>query len=480
MHKSLFLLAATFGLSACALGPDYQRPDLVLPTRYPHAVQPSTSAGTPATSQHGAPQAISARWWSAYQDAQLDQLIEQALAHNTDIAQAAARIEQSAALDQQARGAQLPSVNGSGAATRSRSSLTTASPGNGVANDLQWAASTAFELDFWGRLRRASEATRAQTLASRYAQEVVQQTVASQTAQYYFAWQASNRQVAFTRHTLESYQAELPLQQSRLQHGTISQLDLEQTEDALAATQQQLQEQLRQRDLQVNQLTLLCGRFSLALSERSGSDQPATQLAPIPTPPSGLPADLLARRPDVRQAEQSLIAANARIGVAEAARLPSLTLTGQGRSESAGLPDLLHDPSRIWSLGVGLYLPLFDGGRRAAAVVQAKATWAEALAAYRGAALSAFKDVADALANQQAANTAHQQAQTREQLAEHSLALTRQRYAAGSSGYSELLGAQRALDSARARQLTSQTDQLDASIALFKALGGGWQAPAQG
>ena len=455
------LAPLVLALAGCALGPDYRRPAVELPARFP---------GEPAATAE-APPAMPHRWWVQFEDAELNRLMELALRHNSDLLQAAARVEQAEALLREARAAQWPRLDAEGAASRGRSSATTGLPGGGLtANSFRLAATTSFEIDFWGRLRRASEAARAQALASRYGHEVVRQTVAGLVAQSYFSLRALDEQIALTRETLRTREEALRLLRLRLQSGAGGQLEVDQAEGLRADAALQLRELERQRALAQSRLGLLTGQAGLALAAGRVRSLPLP-----PTPPAGLPSSLLERRPDVRQAEQLLVSANAQIGVAKAAMFPTLSLTGLAGGQSAELSDLLHSGSRIWSLGFGLTLPLFDAGRRLAQTEQAEARQREALAAYQGAVQAAFKDVADALANLRAARESQADAEASERAATRALDLAHKRYDAGYSGYLELLDAQRTANSARLLTVANRQAQLAATVELFKALGGGWR-----
>jgi multidrug efflux system outer membrane protein len=461
---TLSALAAAV-LAGCAVGPDYRRPDVDLPAQYR-----ADAAAVPAA---GGPQEVDAQWWRLFGDPQLDALMDAAFARNTDLQQAVARVEQAEALLREARALQWPSLDLGGSAVRARSSTTTAAPGGGVANNFRAALSTAFELDFWGRLRRASEAARAQALATRYAHEVVRQTVAGLVAQSYFNLRALDEQIALTRETLKTREESVRILRLRLQGGTSARIDVDQAEALRADAALQLQELQRQRAIAESQLGLLTGQAGLELAEGSLRGLPLP-----PAPPPGLPSTLLERRPDVRQAEALLASANAQIGVAKAALFPTLSLTGLAGGESAELSDVLKSGSRIWSIGFGLTLPIFDAGRRLAQTEQAEARQREALAAYQGAVQSAFKDVSDALVNLRAARESQADIEASERASLGVLRVAQQRYDAGYSPYLELLDAQRSANAARLRTVSNRQAQLAATVELFKALGGGWSPEA--
>jgi multidrug efflux system outer membrane protein len=457
--------ALALTLAACAaVGPDYQRPEIALPAQYPDA----TASEAPADS------AVSSRWWTLYDDAQLTRLVDAALAHNADLAQAVARVEQADAQMRQVGAALLPEVDLGGSASRSRSSgraLGAHAPGGAVGNDLRVALSTSFELDVWGRLRRGSEAARALALSSRSARDTVRLTVVGLTAQSWFALRSLDEQIALTRDTLKTREEGLRLLGLRLQGGTSSRLDVEQAEALRADAAVQLRELQRQRALARSQLALLTGEPGLSLAEAALASLPVP-----PLPPVGLPSALLERRPDVQAAEQQLVAANAQIGVARAEMFPTLSLNGSLGGESTELQNLLGAPSRIWSLGFGLALPLFDGGRRAARVDEVSAREREAVGAYQGAIAAAFKDVADALANTHAATLSQEDVERRDRATANALKLAQARYDAGYAAYLELLDAQRTATAAQLDRVRNRQAQLNASVDLFKALGGGWQA----
>lgn len=462
-----FLSVAVLGfalvLGGCAMGPDYRRPDVSLPTQFQGQIFDTGVASTPTE--------VPSRWWVLFNDPELVRLVDLALANNTDLLQAAARVEQAGEMVQQVRAAQLPSVDLAADANRTRASGTSKSGDGGTSNSFRMAGSTSFELDLWGRLRRASESARSQALATKYAHEVVRQTVAGMVAHSYFSLIILDRQITLSRDTLQSRIEELRLQQLRSQGGVVGQLDLEQANGQRADAALQLSELVRQRALLESQIGLLTGQPGIVLS-----DSQNVRLSLPPTPPADIPSRLLERRPDVRQAEQLLMSANAQIGVAKAEMFPKLSLTALAGGQSDALSSLLRSGSGIWSLGFGLGLPIFDAGRRFSVTEQAKARQVEALAAYQGAVQSAFKDVADALVNLKAVRESQVDAEARDRSALSALNLARKRYAAGYSGSLEQLDAQRTANSAQLQSLSIRQAQYVAIVDLFKALGGGWDS----
>jgi multidrug efflux system outer membrane protein len=442
------------------VGPDYQRPDVQLPAQYP----PDATALATA----GAPEAVSPQWWRLFNDSELSALVDEAQKHNTDIQQAVARVEQAEALTRQARAAQYPSVDLAGQAGRGRESELLGLPG-GTADHYRLVAVTSFELDFWGKLRRASEAARAQALASAYGHEVVRQTIVGLVAQTYFTLRSLDEQIVITRETLVTRQEGERLLGIRLQGGAAARLDFDQAQALRVDASIQLRELERQRALAQSQLALLTGQPGTAVSRAMVRSLPMP-----PVPPAGLPSSLLERRPDVRQAEQLLASANAQIGIARAAMFPSVSLTGFFGGESLELSDLLKSQARIWQLGFGLTLPIFDAGLRRAQTEQAEAFQREALAAYQGAVQSAFRDVADALTNLRAQREQQADVELNERANVSALSSAQLRYDSGYSAYLELLDAQRTANTARLLTIRNRENQLISSVVLFKALGGGW------
>ena len=470
---TIAIAAQAIGLliAGCTVvGPDYERPASTLPASYDPAA--------PAA-QDGAQSAqASADWWPLFGDAQLSALIDTALARNTDVQVAVARIEEADALLRETGAAFLPSVNLSGLGARSQTSaLTPLRTPSLLANNLVLTASASYEIDFWGRLRRTEESARALALASRYASDEVRLSIAGLTAQTWFSLRSLDEQIALTRRTLESRDEQLRIVRLRLDAGTASRLDLEQATGARADAAIQLRDLQRQRELAQSLLGRITGQPGLRVPSGGNAhgDSGALSAMPVPpSPPPGLPSDLLARRPDVRQAEEELVSANAQIGVARAAMLPSISLTGIYGAQSTALATLFDSGAQIWTLGFGLSLPIFDGGRLEARADQATARQRQALAGYQGAAQSAFREVSDALIAARAASEAEADVLARAQATRRSLQLATMRYESGYSGYLEVLDAQRSANAAELDAVRNRQARLNAAVDLFKALSGGW------
>lgn len=457
---TLSALAAT--LAGCAVGPDYQRPVVELPAQYAEPAIPATQS------------ALQNDWWKLFGDARLDELVAQAQRHNADLQGALARIEEAEAAMREVGAALLPEVDFDAAASRSHASTATAipmPPGTPVLRDARKAAlTTAFEIDLWGKLRRASEAARAQALASRHARDALRISLTGLVASHYLALRGLDAQLALLTDSRASRLDTLKIVNIRRDAGLASPLEVQQAQAQLAGLDAQLAGLRQQRAASEHLLALLCGVPGLTVA----AGDPKTLPMP-PTPPAGLPSSLLEARPDIRQAEEELAAANAKIGVAKAAYFPTLSLTASLGSESKALSDLFSGAANTWSLGFGLVAPVFDAGRTGARVEQAEARQKQLLANYRKTVQSAFKEVNDALAGLRESGSAEQAQEQRRDAARQSLHLTELRVAAGYSGQLDALEARRAANDAELAQVSARQARLTAAVELFKALGGGWR-----
>lgn len=464
-HALGWTLATLFALGACApVGPDYQRPAIDLPPDYPEA---STGSNT----------GIGVDWWKLFNDPLLDELVAAARTRNADLRLAVAQLEEAEAALREVDATFYPQVDLGFTNAESRVSALTALPNPlpRIRLDRRLAASTSFELDFWGRLRRGVEASRAQALASRYGRDTVGLTLAGTVAQTYFSLRSLDSQLALTRATIASRGESLQVVKDRVAGGVASELEERQAEIARADALVQQDELTRQRKVVEHQLAQLTGQSG----SRVGSGMLIALPAP-PLPPAGLPSALLERRPDVRSAEQALIAANARIGVAKAALFPTISLTGSFGGQSAAFSDLLLGGARIWSLGFGLALPLFDAGRSSARIEQAEARSRQSVANYQKAVETAFREVADALGNLEQTAQSEASLQQRLRAARRALEIAQIRNSAGYSGYLEVLDAQRTANDAELAAVRNRQARLAYSVDLMKALGGGWSPAGAG
>jgi multidrug efflux system outer membrane protein len=453
-------------LVACAAGPDYKRPELTLPESWPaqqdDAAQKANSADE--------------KWWHLYGDATLDQLEEEALAHNADIQVAAARV-----LEMQAQagiaGADLyPSVTAHVMDSRTKNTLLGAIPRpTTVPRTVDFAHTSldaSYELDLWGKLRRSSEAARADLLSAESAKNTVRLTLITQVAQQYFALFALDAQQAALQRLLTSRQERIGINKKQVEVGVLSEYELHQAEADVAAVQSQLATTTLARSKQETALTLLLGRSPRDVM--SASVQRGTPSLPLTTVPDGLPSDLLLRRPDLKDAEQRLVALNARIGVARAQYFPSLSLTGYAGGESVAFSDLFTGPARIFQFAANISQPIFNAGRLGYMVDVAEARREQSLIQYKQAVANAFGDVRNALSAQASAQQVMSFESTRSTALESAFKQAELRYKAGIANRLELLDVERNYLQAQLNKLDAERAQRSAVADLFKALGGGW------
>jgi outer membrane protein, multidrug efflux system len=458
----LSLALPTLSLVACQMvGPDYFRPKQALPVSYQEA------------ELINATQSMSNQWWTVYNDEVLNDLIAKASKNNTDLKIAVARIEEADGYLREVGAALFPQVNVDSSANRFRVTELGAVPMfNGISptrSNFNVRLGTTFELDFWGKLRRAQESAKAQALASRFAKDTVDLSLKSLVTGDYLLLRSLEAQIEITKSNMQSREDSLALTKRRLEGGVSSALDLHQAEVAYSNLKAQLADLTRQRAMIEHQLAVLIGDLDLKIASGDINTLPIP-----PVPPVGLPSLLLEARPDVRQAEQNLIAANARIGIAKAALFPSISLTAGLGGESKDLGNVLKSAARIWNGGLSLNLPVFDSGRLSSRVDQASAQQKQLLVAYERAVQNAFIEVNDALVNVRQ-NTERESALKASQVsASKVLQIATNRYKSGYTGYLEVLDAQRVANDTSLAYVQSRQARLTSTVELFKALGGGW------
>jgi outer membrane protein, multidrug efflux system len=464
--KTLTVAACLTGFSGCTvLGLDYQRPDIsALPDNYGEA---QASLPSDMAKLNEIPNA----WWTLYQDPQLNALVEKAFKNNSNIQAAVARIEEADAQMREAGATLLPIVNLGSEAVRNRVTETGFFPpfGPNPRENYNLSFNTSFELDFWGKFKRTKEAARANYLSTQYAQAMVKLSTESLVVNSYLNLRSLDSQLANVKENLKTSEESLALVKRRQEGGVVSILDVQQASLLRDNLLLQEQETIRLRKLTEHVLNIL------TLEEVRLEQTSLASLPMPPIPPIGVPSSLLENRPDVRQAEQDMIAANARIGVAKAALYPSISLTGNFGGESFELNDVLKSASRIWSYGLGLNLPIFNGGALSSRVDQASARQKQALQAYIAAVSTAFKEVNDALVNLRQYKAIEVIVESKRTTTQDMLDVARNRYTAGYSSYLDVLEAQRSHIEASQSFVLSRQNTLNATVDLFKALGGGWQ-----
>jgi multidrug efflux system outer membrane protein len=451
---------AALCLSSCTVGPDYERPPLNVPTGF--------KSSTPEEARQPG---LKLDWWTLFGDATLTKLEEQAFQANQDLKAAMARVMEARAAARIAMAGYYPQVSFNPLVDRSKSSPNAprAQGSSVTATDIQAPFDLSYQVDLWGKIRRTVESADAQAQASAADLGVVLQTIQSDLAQDYFTLRSLDDQIQIVGRNVDSYQHELSLLQTQFKAGLVGRINVVQEEAQLYSTQTQLLELQRQRADLEHAVATLTGRPP---SELSLPAQPL--VANPPTIPAGLPADLLRRRPDVAEAEQNLTAASAQIGIAQAAFYPNLTLTATGGFEATDLRHLASWQSRIWSLGAGAVVPIFQGGALDAGLEQAKAHYDELLAAYRSKVLQAFQDVEDSLTDLHLrADEAKAQTQAANSSREY-FRLAETQYQQGLLSYLQVIDAERTL---LTNELTSSQilgQRFVSTVQLIKALGAGW------
>lgn len=477
-RSGLTTLFAALLLAGCAAGPDYLRPDFELPQNWRSS---RTGASEAASTRHA--DSVGERWWSLYADPVLDQLVDEALAHNADAAVAAARVLEARALAGLTDADRYPALAAGLSGNRSKSTLLGAFPRPAdlprTQNSYRATLDASYEVDLWGKFSRASEAARAEILAAESARETLRLSLTAQVAQQYFALLAADAQTAVAQRTLATRSETLDLFAKRLEAGMLSEYDLHQAKAEQAATRSQLAGLLQTQDRTESALALLLGRSPRdVMSSRIERGSPAT--AGNLLVPAGLPSDLLRRRPDLREAEEKLVAANARIGNARAQYFPSIGLTAYLGGESTAFSSLFSGPAGIFQFAAGITQPLWNAGRIGAGVEASEARRDQALAQYRKAVASAFKDVRDTLAAQNAARETLSAETARAAALEKALEQVRLRVTAGIASRLEVLDVERNLLAAELARIDSERARKAALADIFKALGGGWPESSGG
>ena len=450
-------------LSGCTLAPQYQRPDAPIASEYPVPAEMQEQSSSGITADSG--------WREFFEDPRLQALIASALEHNRDLRTAALRIEEARAQYNIVAADVLPNVSASTSAARQRTSAATSPLGvSTVGTSYQVGVSvTAFELDFFGRVRSLNEAALSQYLATEEAQRAAHISLVAEVAKAYLTERALAEQQDLAQRTLESRETAYNLARQRFEVGASSALDLRQNEVLVQTARASLAALVRQRQQVLNQLTLLTGRPLTALPEpRSLVEQDIVAELPV-----GLPSELIARRPDIRASERRLMASNANIGAARAAFFPRISLTAGVGSASTELSGLFEDGTRTWSFVPQLVLPIFDAGRNRANLSLAEVRKNIAVAEYERSIQIAFREVADALV---ARSTIDDQIEAQRDIVEaqaERLRLADLRYQGGVSSSLEVLDAQRELFSAQQTLVQTRLLRLTNAVDLYRALGGG-------
>ncbi|HLT05455.1 MAG TPA: efflux transporter outer membrane subunit [Pseudomonas sp.] len=461
--RFLVLALAVTGLSACALGPDYQRPELEISDHY-RQVQGWKPAAPADTLERGA-------WWALYDDWELNALAERLNVSNQNLAAAEARYRQARALVRGARAAFYPTVSAGVEAGRASGSGSQQGLSGGRRESFDASLGLSWQLDLWGRLRRTLEAERAGAQASQADLAAVRLSLQAELVQNYLQLRVLDEQRRLLDATLEAYQRSLRLTENQYRAGIVPKSDVTQALTQLKSTQAQAVDLEWQRAQLEHAIAVLIGlvpaEFSISVRN---------ELPKLPEVPPSVPSLLLERRPDVASAERGVMAANAGIGVAKTAWFPDLSLSAVGGYRSGSFADWISLPNRYWSLGPALALQLFDGGARRAELERAEAAYDQTVAQYRQTVLEAFREVEDALVELSVLEREQRLQEEAVDAARESLRLVENQYRAGTVDFNSVVSVQAAALNNERASLTLLGNRLRASVQLIAALGGGWES----
>ncbi|HSK46042.1 MAG TPA: efflux transporter outer membrane subunit [Candidatus Binatia bacterium] len=446
-------------LAGCKVGPNYKRPKVDAPSVY--RADPQAAQGVSIAEE---------KWWTVFEDPELQQLIRTSLAENYDVRIAAARILQAQAALGITRADQFPAITAGASATSQRIPETIVGPATNTSSSVA-SLSLFWELDFWGKFRRATEAARANLLATEWGQRAVITSLVSSVASAYYQLRELDLEMEISRQTLATRQESLRLVKVRQQGGVTSMMDVRQSEQLVYFAAASIPDLERRIEQQENFISVLIGKNPGPIAR----GKPLRENAIRATVPVGLPSTLLERRPDIQQAEHLLVAANARIGVAKAAYFPQIALTGTGGYQSTSLANLFSVEGGFWNAGAQLAQPIFEGGRIRSGVRLTEAKQQEAALFYKQTIQLAFREVSDSLVAYTKNQESRQQEELLAQAAEDATRLSNARYTGGAASYLEVLDSDTRYFSARLNLAQAVLNERLALVQLYSALGGGWQ-----
>ncbi len=465
MKKLAAFMAAVMASSlvaGCSVGPNYHRPVVQPPTAY-RDLSENPQVQAQAASYADLP------WWQVFQDPQLQELIRIALKQNYDLQLATERINEGRAQLAITRSRLFPQVQANGDFSGGKEhNFQTKS------NFLLLTADAAFQLDFFGRLRRANEAARAQLLLTEDARQTVILTLVSDVASDYFALLQLDLQLQITRETVKTQEDSVKLTKLRVDHGVATKLDVLQAQQVLDSANAQIPDLERRIAQEENAISILLGNYPQAVPR----GRPLVEQPLPPEVPPGMPSSLIERRPDIREAEQVLVAANAEIGVAKAQFFPQISLTGSGGGSygrSSAFSSLMSSQVGIWSYGAQVSQPIFTGGTLRGNLRLAKSQHESALIAYRQTIQRAFGDVSNALIGYEKLHQVRVRQEDTVKDLQESVRLSEMRYKGGTTTYLEVLDGQRSLFSAELTLAEARGTEYQSLVQLYRALGGGWQ-----
>jgi multidrug efflux system outer membrane protein len=460
--KLLGILAILAVQAGCMMGPKYKRPNVDVPQEY-RAPAPEQASQAASLGNE--------QWWQLYQDPVLTQLIHTAIAQNYDVRIAVARVLEAQAQVGITRANQLPSANvGANVFSEQNAKVTNLFPAYEV-NGGELNLSVIWNLDFWGKYRRQTEAARAQLLATEWGQRAVISSLVANVATAYFQLRALDSELEISKRTLASRQQSLQLTHTLESHGGASGLDVSQAAQLVYTASETIPDLERQIQQQENVLSVLLGENPQSIPRgRTLTEQPLLQNVP-----AGLPSELLERRPDVRQVEENMVAANAQIGVAKAAFFPNLSLTGLGGLESNALHQFITAPSETWYAAFNVSQPVFQGGALRSQLRLSRANWQEAVFSYQQTVQNALEQVSNSLVASQKDREFREQQELLTQAAQQTDQFSEVLYKNGGASYLQVLTSETNYFSAELNLVQAQLNERLALVQLYQALGGGWK-----
>jgi multidrug efflux system outer membrane protein len=454
--RKLLCVGFAFLLSGCTISPDYQRPAIKTPPTY--TVSYEAAAGM-----------IDAAWWKQFNDPVLDKLITTALTDNLDLMAATARVDQFLGQFRTTRSDAFPQIGAAAGISRQQTTKTGPVTGGTRYNLYQGTLGVSWEIDLWSRIRRATEAAQADLMASEATRRTVLLTLVSNVAGSYIVLRGLDKQLEIARETEKAYADSLRIFNLRHKYGTVSQVEVSQVESEYQNARQLIPLLEGQIAQQEHLIAVLLGQNPEAILRGRSIDEMT-----IPGIPAGLPSQLLEQRPDIIEAEQALIAANARIGVAKALYYPNVSLTGALGIATVHSDELFNNDSGTWSIGADLLAPIFTFGNIEGQVMTAEAVQREALYRYRQSIISAFRDVEDALVATTKGRESQEVQGLRVSALETYARLSKNQYDIGTTSYLQVLDANRSLFSSQLDYVETQTAVMTSLVDVYRSMGGGW------
>jgi outer membrane protein, multidrug efflux system len=470
MKKAIAVFMLMLAAGVCAGGEKYKRPKVDVPGSYRGA--PQQEAAQPGQAASPAEPSIGEqKWWEVFKDPELQQLIRTALQQNYDVRIAATRILQAQAQLGITRADQLPTVGAGASAINQRIPRQKNLPPEYETSSAAVSASMSWDLDFWGKYRHATEAARANLLATEWARRTVTSTLVSNVAAAYFELRTYDLQLEIAKRTLVSRQESLQLTKTLADGGGGTELDVRQAEQLVAVAQETIPDLERRIEQQENFISTLLGNNPGPIARGMKlTDQPHS-----PEVPAGIPSSLLERRPDIRQAEDELIAAHAQVAVAKAAYFPQISLTANSGLQSSALTSLFTGPAGFWSFGGSLLQPIFNGGRIRSGVRLSEARQKEMVLNYQQTIQQAFLGVSDALIGYQKNREFREHQEQLVSSAQGAAQLSEERYRGGAAGYLEALTNETNAFDAELGLAQAQANELVSLVEIYRNLGGGWE-----